>query len=273
MQNYLPLFDRQGGGPDYIHRNYHPYLPLLRHDEEPTPHAPPPYLTTIIGRNDVLLGRGGATNSHSGNKAFRGLVKAHQDEYLNAKKKDKPAVAARVVERIRQQGGYFLRQHGTSQDGRHIYWVDVGDDRAKEKTCQALREGAPAILRQKRPAKSSTIYYALDADEAPTVGQPEKEKEQERKHDGEKLQPSEKPVISATDTSSWESSSSSIEDTVLRPWKRLLLATGWECEPISLHQLPPMERDVYLREFLPPFAHGSQKNLGCFLHKRTMCEK
>lgn len=49
---------------------------------------------TDILPNDVLSGRGGATNSHSGNRAFRSLVKDYQDQYLKAKKRDKPAVAS-----------------------------------------------------------------------------------------------------------------------------------------------------------------------------------
>lgn len=77
-QNYFPLYDRRDG-PDYpimYYPNYHhPYLPLLRYEE-----APPAYMTTTIGPNDVLCGRGGATNSNSGNKAFRRLVKVHKDE-------------------------------------------------------------------------------------------------------------------------------------------------------------------------------------------------
>ena len=256
-QNYVPLYD-QRSGPDYpmVHypnyHHHHPYYPLQRYEEAPS--SPPAYMTTTIGPNDVLCGRGGATNSNSGNKAFRRLVMTHKDEYLNAKKKDKPAVAARVVDSVRNQGGHFLRQH--SQDGRHIYWIDVGDDRAKEKTCQALREGAPAILRQKRSVKGTTkVDSSFDNEEAPTTSQPEKDKIQEppKPH-------SEKPMISATDTSSWESSSCSMDNTFLRPLERFLLPLGWDCEPIPLHRLHPTERELYLRSFLPP-AHKKPRLL------------
>jgi hypothetical protein len=80
---------------------------------------------------------GGATNSHSGNRAFRKLVKEYQSRYLKAKKKDKPSVAAIVVKKIREKGGRFLRKYEASSNG--VVWVEIGDARALEKACQALR--------------------------------------------------------------------------------------------------------------------------------------
>lgn len=103
-----------------------------------------------INNNDVLCGRGGATNSHVGNREFRKLVKKFKDKYLSAKKKDKPAVAAEVVEVIRKLDppGRFLKKDKDSG-----YWLDIGDLRAKEKTSQALREGAPLIRKQMAESK------------------------------------------------------------------------------------------------------------------------
>lgn len=104
-----------------------------------------------INNNDVLCGRGGATNSHVGNREFRKLVKKFKDKYLSAKKKDKPAVAAEVVEVIRKLDppGRFLKKDKDSG-----YWLDIGDLRAKEKTSQALREGAPLIRKQMALSKA-----------------------------------------------------------------------------------------------------------------------
>jgi len=86
--------------------------------------------------NDVLCGRGGATNGFVGNKRYRQIVKDAQDEYLNARKKDKILIARRIVSIIRQSGGRFLRRDEASQE-----WVDIGDKKATEKTSQSLREG------------------------------------------------------------------------------------------------------------------------------------
>lgn len=98
-----------------------------------------------INNNDVLCGRGGATNSHVGNRSFRQIVKQYKDKYLNAKKKEKPNVAGEIVEKIRSLDppGRFLKK-----DRDTGYWLDIGDMRAKEKTSQALREGAPLIRKK-----------------------------------------------------------------------------------------------------------------------------
>ena len=174
----LPLSDHFHP-PHYSSHPYHhhPYMPnwhLRSHTPNASLHPPmivssssipaPPVVVeyvTELGPHDVLSGRGGATNSYRGNRAFRTLVKEYQEKYLRAKKRDKPAVASLIVEAIRQRGGRFLRRENSpyrrhSADGNSnnggsmIQWVDIGDDRAREKTCQALREGAPELRRQGR---------------------------------------------------------------------------------------------------------------------------
>jgi hypothetical protein len=101
---------------------------------------------STINDNDVLCGRGGTTNQHIGNRKFRTLVKQHQRSYLKCKKKEKPAVASKIVKMIREMNppGRFLKQ--VKSDGvSHGVWCDIGDARATEKVSQALREGAPTI--------------------------------------------------------------------------------------------------------------------------------
>jgi hypothetical protein len=117
--------------------------------------AAPPQIQYVkdIKPSDVLCGRGGATNSHSGNRAFRLLVKQFEEQYLRTKKAEKPSVASKVVDLVRERGGRLLRRWDTSEKG-NVLWVDIGDDRAREKTCQALREGAPELRKKKRGASS-----------------------------------------------------------------------------------------------------------------------
>lgn len=132
----------------------HPHVPTISTADGRMWTIPPPALQLPIEfimspePEDVLCGRGGATNSHSGNKEFRRLVKKYQDGYLKAKKRDKPSVASNIVDIIRQKGGRFLRRYERTMDG-HVLWVDVGDEKAREKTCQALRENAPELRRKK----------------------------------------------------------------------------------------------------------------------------
>jgi hypothetical protein len=104
---------------------------------------------TAVSANDVLLGRGGATNQHEGNRKFRELVAAHQAEYLKARKQDKIGIARRIVSIIvKERGGRFL-QH----DRIHDTYTVVTDKRATEKTSQALREGLDVRNKTFRPEK------------------------------------------------------------------------------------------------------------------------
>jgi len=99
-----------------------------------------PYPTTNIptpGINDCLMGRGGGTNHHPGNKRFRAMTESKKPKYLASKRLDKPIVAMEIIHewRMLDPPGRFLKQ-----DGRTKLWYDVGDQKAREKTSQALRE-------------------------------------------------------------------------------------------------------------------------------------
>jgi hypothetical protein len=103
---------------------------------------PPPSPTEVIARVmdcDVLCGRGGETNHHSGNVKYRSLVKRYQPLYIMSKRRDKPLIASKIVRLVRHMGGRFLRKDKSNT------WRDVGNTKAREKTSQALREGAPDL--------------------------------------------------------------------------------------------------------------------------------
>eukprot|EP00978_Attheya_sp_CCMP212_P031856 scaffold121976_cov47-Attheya_sp.AAC.1 len=94
--------------------------------------------------HDVLCGRGGGTNNHPGNEHFRDLVNARKVAYLHSSKRKKPLVSRGIVETIRSMdppGRFLLKDESTGT------WRDIGDQKAREKTSQALREGAPVIRR------------------------------------------------------------------------------------------------------------------------------
>jgi hypothetical protein len=216
--------------------------------------APPVEYICDIMSEDVLSGRGGATNSHSGNRVFRTLVKQYQGQYLQAKKRDKPAVASIIVELIRKKGGRFLRRADTSPQG-HVLWIDIGDERAREKCCQALREGAPELRRRKKDSSS-------DEDDVKRT---------------DSMKDTEATLTSASSTErtlsvdgkngpnrlrAWTNAEDSdVEDTrdgagsngpiVIRPLARLMPQRP-PVEPIPLDQLSAEYRDLYLRDFLPP---------------------
>lgn len=108
-----------------------------------------------INENDVLCGRGGATNTHIGNKRFRAIVAEYQEEYLRARKKEKAQIALRVVERIMQKGGRFLKRESATD-----IWVEVPSKKALGKTGQALREGLDVRHKTIRPEKMPRKYSA-----------------------------------------------------------------------------------------------------------------
>jgi len=94
----------------------------------------------FYSRNDVLCGRGGGTNVHPGNRRFRDLINANRRAYLKARKNDKPNISRSIVRTVREMNGRFLKK-----DDKAGLWFEIGDDGAREKTSQALRQRAPEM--------------------------------------------------------------------------------------------------------------------------------
>jgi hypothetical protein len=110
-----------------------------------------------INPNDVLCGRGGLTNSHVGNRNYRLVVGEYQQEYLNARKKEKKEIAIRIVTRINDSGGRFLKRSADSS-----VWSEVTQKKAIEKTSQALREGLDVRHKIVRPEKVIDYNSTMD---------------------------------------------------------------------------------------------------------------
>jgi hypothetical protein len=111
----------------------------LQKTQDRPPLQPPTDTVIKVEPTDVLCGRGGETNHHPGNVQYRLLVKAFQPLYVSAKRRDKPLIAQCIVYSVRQVGGRFLKRANDKE------WKDVGNTKAREKTSQALREGAPEL--------------------------------------------------------------------------------------------------------------------------------
>ena len=100
-------------------------------------------LLTIRYSNSLfnhIYSRGGGTNVHPGNRNFRDLINLHRRAYLKARKNDKPAISRAIVRAIREANGKFLKK-----DEKSGLWFEIGDDAAREKTSQALRQRAPEM--------------------------------------------------------------------------------------------------------------------------------
>eukprot|EP00559_Dactyliosolen_fragilissimus_P001999 CAMPEP_0184866618 /NCGR_PEP_ID=MMETSP0580-20130426/22979_1 /TAXON_ID=1118495 /ORGANISM="Dactyliosolen fragilissimus" /LENGTH=711 /DNA_ID=CAMNT_0027366391 /DNA_START=70 /DNA_END=2205 /DNA_ORIENTATION=+ len=104
-------------------------------------------LVQIPNRNDVLSGRGGRINSHAGNVNFRTLVNKTKHIYLakTTRKLEKVNIANKIVQEIRQMNppGRFLKE-----DEESGCWIDIGDEKARKKAGQAMRENAPETRRE-----------------------------------------------------------------------------------------------------------------------------
>ena len=59
---------------------------------------------------------------------------------MKARKNDKPAISRAIVRSIRETNGRFLKK-----DEKSGLWYEIGDDAAREKTSQALRQRAPEM--------------------------------------------------------------------------------------------------------------------------------
>lgn len=115
---------------------------------------------------DVLCGRGAPTNQHPGNQYFRDIISQFQLPYTAARRSRKPEIALRVVRIIEENGGRFLKRNKYCSRGGHFGWEEVGAQRAYEKACQALRDGAPE-MRQHLEVKdfdNISIDESIDCD-------------------------------------------------------------------------------------------------------------
>ena len=111
-------------------------------------------------------------NYHSGNERFRALVRKHKVAYVACPKAKKGQFSKLIVDEIKSLNppGRFLKQ-----DPQTKLWIDIGDKKALDKTRQALREGAPDIMKELHgdeegpvPSPGSNSKASLDSPNAPS---------------------------------------------------------------------------------------------------------
>lgn len=92
---------------------------------------------TVPHAHDVLCGRGAGITKHEGNKRWRELIRINRERYTALPRNQRPIVAESIVKTVRSltPPGRFL-----SKDAATQLWYDIGDDRAVEKTAQAMRD-------------------------------------------------------------------------------------------------------------------------------------
>lgn len=127
--------------------------------------------TTTPHDNDVLCGRGASINSHPGNERYRNFVQRKKRIYLTTNfKREKRLIASSIVEEVRDLDppGRFL-----IKEGRSDVWVDIGDEKARDKASQALRENAGIVRKvmeeeydetRRKQAREEAIAAGKDPD-------------------------------------------------------------------------------------------------------------
>ncbi|KAL3926892.1 MAG: hypothetical protein SGBAC_013294 [Bacillariaceae sp.] len=101
---------------------------------------------------DVLLGRGGGSNHHPGNIAYRRRILDLQPKYKTLDRDDKTTMSENVVKWLQEERrGRFLKRESKASP-----WYIVTDATARQKVSQALREDH--TLEGRALKKSRTSY-------------------------------------------------------------------------------------------------------------------
>jgi hypothetical protein len=121
-----------------------------------------------ITKHDVLLGRGGRTNHHEGNKKYLQYKLLLQEQYFRANKEGKTRISQQLVQMVHDRKGRFLKQaepdmikrtHGTVRirkdrdDDDDQLWYEVDVLTARKKASQTLREQSTPEFRAAKRAK------------------------------------------------------------------------------------------------------------------------
>ncbi|CAJ1951356.1 unnamed protein product [Cylindrotheca closterium] len=85
---------------------------------------------------DIICGRGLHIMSHLGNIRLHSIVNRHRQTYQVASRREKAALAQRIVDEIKSTGSRFIRRAG---DGRDDEWIEVDNETAYKKVGHALR--------------------------------------------------------------------------------------------------------------------------------------
>jgi hypothetical protein len=88
----------------------------------------------LPGARDVLFGRGKTNQEHSGNVVMRNIIAEYIPAYRVATKPEKGRIPLQVVQRIKREGGRFLKR-----DTDHGWWLQVSDETARQKISMSFR--------------------------------------------------------------------------------------------------------------------------------------
>lgn len=190
--------------------------------------------------NDVLLGRGGNNNRHSGNEKLRTLARREAALYNISMKMQKSAISRQLVQEMRDLNppARFLKQLKSGE------WQDVGDLLAREKVSQVLRDAVQAMQEEQQDPVPITGVASLPV--PVTSSSHRSRSDPEERGDF----PNTTPVQSRKRRRLARSEDApSGVDIVHR-------GLQWRSSPI---QVPPQPEAIVLRDFSPPRAPVQQQ--------------
>ena len=156
------------------------------------------------------------------------------------------------MQKIREKSGRFLKRTNTAPEG-HVLWIDIGDERAKEKTCQALREGAPEIRKKRKPTFTDEEDTKKSGDVTRAELSPNSSFGQSNSNDAGNVSCGNRKMIARSTGRAYSChypSQPQSSPIMIRPSEVLIRRRLPEA--ISIDQLSAHERELYLRDFLPP---------------------
>lgn len=132
-----------------------------------------PEVTTELGHNDVLLGRGAASINYVGNVLFREIVRERREEYLStAKRQTKDNIAREIIDVVNSRNGRFVRKVASSEEKISLnipehtnVYVVVAKEKVLEKVKQSLRDKAYNPHEKSVPRTCNTSEVNINDDE------------------------------------------------------------------------------------------------------------
>jgi hypothetical protein len=108
--------------------------------------------------NDVLMGRGGKNNQWCGNEKLRAMARTQAENYRMSSKKGKSYISRELVRRVRELDppGRFLKKDDAGG------WEDVGDEVAREKASQVLRDAVAVEINSPDDASEGELKKGME---------------------------------------------------------------------------------------------------------------
>lgn len=115
-----------------------------------------PNIDATINPTDVLCGRGKSSFTHVGNRRFRDAITNAIDEYNNSESRlAKSRVVQRIVEKIKGEGGRFLKRDRSSGG-----WIELDTKSCRDKVGHAIRDAANLIEQRKQKQQRRKNAFA-----------------------------------------------------------------------------------------------------------------